>query len=215
MELDEDFGVVGGVTRWDDVVVNLRVAVPHVGEPALHGGHLCQAAFDEAQGAIRLRITGAVGRLDGYEELRCIGFRKQAAADDRNQQCGEQHRGSEGCCYSGLGSAQAIVQRRAIVAVNRVHHPAQERAAVRVRMLAQQAAGEKRDDEHCDQQGPDDRCDHGDRQHADELSGVTWKGHQGQERKDQRGGAAQDGDEDLPCPCQGGFDTRCALPQVS
>jgi hypothetical protein len=61
MQLDEHLGVVGGVVPLDMVVVDLRVAVPQVREPAAHFRHGVQFVFDEVQRAIGFRQRGAIG----------------------------------------------------------------------------------------------------------------------------------------------------------
>ncbi len=92
LQLHEDLAVARRVLAHDVVVVDLRVAVADVGEPALHLRHLRELFFDEADGGVGLREARAVRRLDADEELRRIGLREQAAADDGHERGGEQDR---------------------------------------------------------------------------------------------------------------------------
>ena len=85
VQLHEHFGVVGRVVALDVVVVDLRVAVPEVREPAPDLGHLRKLVLDDAQRAIGLGQRSAVRRFDLDQELRRVRLGKQAGADHGHQ----------------------------------------------------------------------------------------------------------------------------------
>ncbi len=198
----------------NDVVVNLRVAVAHVGEPALYGGHVGQMTLHEPQCAVCCRKAGAVGRLDCNQELWCVGFGKQAAANDRHECGGHEKRAGDAAEHRRLRSSQAVMQGRPVISVDRAHHSLQQRTTVRILVAAKQAAREKRNDEHRDDERADDRRHNGHGQHPNELAGVTRKRHERHEGKDQCRGTSHDGDEDLSRSSQRSLNARSTLAQM-
>jgi len=99
--------------------------------------------------------------------------------------------------------------------VDCTHHPLQQCVTVAVRLLAQHATGDERNDEQRDQQRACDGGDHRDRQHADELAGVPGQRHQRHERQNQGRRAAEDGDRDLPRTSECGLRARRTFAQVT
>ncbi len=95
------------------------------------------------------------------------------------------------------------------------HQPPEQRTAVRIPALAEQPAGEERNDEHCNDQRADDGGDHGDGKHSDEFPRIAGQRHQREEGEDQGGRASHDGDKDLAGARQCSLRARGACAQVT
>ena len=197
------------------VVVDLWIAVAEVREGGLDAGHLRQPRLDEAQRMIGCREAAAIRPFDDDQKLWRVGPGEQARAHHRHQRNRQQQCAPNGNEYGCAWAREAEAQRRAIVAMDGAHQPLEQRIAMRRCLLRQDPAREERDHEQRDQQRSDDRCHYGGRQHADELARGAWQREQWQERKDQRGGAAQHGDGNLLRAGKRRLHARVAHPQMA
>ena len=208
MQLHEHFGVVGRVVALDVVVVDLRIAVAEVREPALDLGHLRELVLDDAQRAIGFRQRGAVRRFHLDQELRRVRLGEQAGADHGHQRRRQQQRAADRGDHRELRARQAPVQRRAVVVMDHAHHAPEELVLVRLACSFSTRLARNGMMNSASSSEPMMVDDHRHRQHADELARRARQRQQRQEGEDQRRRAAEDGDEDLLRAGERGLDAR-------
>ena len=107
------------------------------------------------------------------------------------------------------------MQHRAVEGMDAPHHDAQEDISFGMRLVAQQAAGEKGNDRERDAERCGDREENGDGERSRELARAFRQEEKRQEGEDQRRGAADDRERYLRCRGDGGFVAALSLAQIS
>ena len=115
----------------------------HIGEPAFHLRAVAQLHFHKAQRTVCIGQAGAIGSIDANEELRHIGERKDADANDGYEGDGaEEHHARHRQC--ALRATEGPLQCGSVYTMNGLHGSMQETVGQQVEPLHTPARGRAR-----------------------------------------------------------------------